>query len=336
MELIIDTNFTKLLPKGGIEAESNNFSDFCRFLKGTTDMTVITNHNNYEEFVQQIKEDPILELLINNGPVPVITDPTFATEINNSSYYQSGSPFKLFLITFDNAKCETLCKRFGYEFISPENFEKKWNVYSGERQDSKRKVTNNAKLNPQQRFDSWNSLQEFAHPVNSILINDSYILIDQPNQTIRDNLSKLLMELSQRGPKSVPLEIIICSDPPAKFQVNFKQKHAKITAELDLLLGKDNYKLNLIKYSSHSRFILTNYFLIRCENSFNFFRQDGHLMSDNPRIEFLFVFSPKERQLVLDDLRELKVRVSKLENSSEDAAFEIVNYFPGKGNRLLN
>jgi len=335
MELIIDTNFTKLLAKS-IEVESINFSDFKRFLSRSSDLTVITNHNNYEEFEQQIKEDPILELLINNGPITLKPDPNFPTEIDNNSYYQSGSPFKLFLLTFDNAECEDLCKRFGYEYISPTNFEEKWTVYYGERQDSKRKVTNNAKLNPHQRFDSWSSLQEFTHPVNSILINDSYILIDQPNQTIKDNLSKLLKELCQRAPKSVPLEIIICSDPPAKFQVNFKQKHAMIKIELDQLLGKDNYTLNLIKYSSHSRFILTNYFLIRCENSFNFFKRDGKLISDDPRIEFLFVFSPKERSLTLDDLRELKEKIIRLENSDENAAYEVINYYPERGNRLLN
>jgi len=334
MELIIDSGFTKSLINN-IDFESEHFSDFQRFLSRTSNLKVITNHRTIEEFAEQIKSDPLLELLINHGPIDHTPDPDFPVNFVKREYYQKGSPFKLFLTTLDTDKCETLCENFGYDYVSTENFDVKWGLYSEERQDTKRKVTNNKKLSRQQRFDSWASLQEFSHPVSSILINDSYILIDQPNQSIKDNLIKLLLELSQRAPKSIPLEIIIFSDPPAKFQVNFKQKHVKITAELDAILGKKNYTLNLIKYSSHSRFILTNYFLIRCENSFNFFRNDGKLMSDNPRIEFLFVFSPKERSLILDDLHELKAKVAKLENSSDDAAFEIVNYFPGKENRLL-
>jgi len=38
----------------------------------------------------------------------------------------------------------------------------------------------------------------------------------------------------------------------------------------------------------------------------------------------------------LDDLRELKEKIIRLENSDENAAYEVINYYPERGNRLLN
>jgi hypothetical protein len=39
---------------------------------------------------------------------------------------------------------------------------------------------------------------------------------------------------------------------------------------------------------------------------------------------------------IFDDLRELKEKLNKLENSSPDAAYEVIHYYPDKTNRIFN
>lgn len=333
MDLIIDRDFTKAIA-GKMDPESKNFTDFCNFLSRSSELKLITNHKDFDEFEAQVREDPLLELLLTNGLSEKLE---FISEDNleDPRYYISKSPFVLFLVSYDGARCASLSQRFGYEYISPENFEQRWSIYSGDRNDTRRKVSCSKNLTREQKVDSWETFLDFVHPVNSILINDSYILVDQKNQKIKDNLVILLKHLAKKSSRTLPLEIIIFSDIPAKFSADLKQKHARITAELDPILGKDTYKLILLKASSHARFIFTNYFMIRCDNSFNFFKEDGTMMKDNPWIEFVFAFSPKERSLILDDLTELKEMANKLENSGEEAAYEVINYYPVKSCRFF-
>lgn len=333
MDIILDPSFFQALLQT-VNIETENYRDFERFIKRLKNLNLIIKCSSVDHFYQMVKEDPYLELLINSSPLQISESDSLLEDIKLQEFYEGGSCYKLFFLSESANECSKLSQQFGYEYISPDNFEQRWNTYKSTRPDLACKVTKRTTIPEKIRFDSWDCLDDFAHPVNCILINDSYILNDQPNQKIRDNLLPLLKKLLLKASTGIPIEIIIFADPAPARQLNYKEIHNYLTKELDYIIGQDRYNLYLVRYSKHKRFILTNYFLIKCDNSFNFFRANGHLISDSPWIDFNFIFSSWDSRLA-DDLAELKEKLGKLENSAPDAAYEVINYYPDKGNRLL-
>jgi hypothetical protein len=289
-----------------------------------------------ENFYEQVKEDPYLELLIDTCPINLETHDFLNEEIRLLEFYEKGSYFKLFLISESARECDILSGNYGYEYISPENFEQKWTIYNSLREDSSRKVTASSSLSKVNRFDSWDCMDTFLHPVNSILINDRYILNDKQNKKIHNNLLPLLIKLAKKASKIIPLEITILADPSPNF-LDYKKIHTRLSLELDRNLGSGRYKLNLIRFSSHDRFILTNYFYITSGQGFTFFREDNKIDRNIiTTIEFQFIFSSLKKVLIIDDLKELKKSIGRLNNSEPGTFSEVIDYFPDRQNRILN
>lgn len=334
MDIILDPLFFNVLINT-VNTETDIYRDFETFIRRVKPEHLFVKCSTDEDFYEMVIENPFLELIINDSPITLTCQDSLLENINLWSFYEKGSCFKVFLISGSSEICSSLSRQFGYEFISPENFDQIWSNYLRNRSDLARKVTTRTTIDEANRFNSWDCLDSFVHPVNSILINDSYILNDQPNQKIKDNLLPLLKKLLRKRSESLPVEIIIFADPAPARQLDYKKIHALLSAELDQVLGPNRYHLNLVRYSKHKRFILTNYLLIRCENSFNFFKQGGQLFSDTPWIDFEFLFSPWDQRLS-DDLEELNDKLRKLENSRPDATFEVINFYPGKTNRIFN
>jgi len=335
MEIILDPAFfTSLIQVANLKSE--NYLDFERFLGKLKNCKLIVFCDSFENFYKKVKEDPYLELLINNSPVELEIHQLLLNEIKDLAFYKNGSCFKLFMLNESVEVCNTLSEQFGYEYLSSENLEKKWTIYNSSRDDSSRKVTARTSLPANNRFDSWDCLDTYIHPLTNILINDSYILNDKQNQKIRDNLLPLILKLAQKAPKNLPLEITILSDPSPNY-LDYEKIHARLSTELDQFLGADRYKLNLIRFSTHDRFILTNYFYITSGKGFTFFREDkGVNYNSTTTIEFYFIFSTQKKVLIFDDLMEIKEKLEILQNSDPGTYSKIIHYFPRKESRIFN
>lgn len=334
MELIIDFEFSKdFYIKNNTKSE--NILDFTKHVGRLILTKLITNYLNSENLYTQIHQDPLLELLINERAPTLEFISNLDSKIFEEEFYEYGSAIKLFLLNKEESICTELSRKFGYECISPENFERKWTNYRSDRVESYRLVTKSKLLPKERKFISWESLGDFPHPLNAIVINDRYILNDTIDQRIEKNLLPLLKVLLKNAAKNIKVQIIIfIYDANRSF--NYEAKHRKILHYLTNELQLTNIELNICSGALHSRFIITNFYTITSENSFNYFRDNGDVFNDQSTISVTCHFSSQQYILMKEKLLELKMMVRKLQNSTTAAEYTVKNYFPEKKNRIID
>lgn len=339
-EIIIDKSFLdKFITI--YDPDNELHSDFKSFLKKVRDFDLIINYPDQQEFEKAIINNPILDLITDTKSFERKFSENLLTDMYSIEFYDNSSPIKIFMVELSSEECSQLSQKFGYEYLSTYNMSDRWKTYSSTRNDWKMKVTQNNSIADELKFDSWEKLSKFCHPLHSILILDRYILANKTNQQIKDNLFPLLKELTRLSCKEYVLNLTIITE---KLYTSIENVHEVVKSFIENVL-KLNCNLNIIINDRsfnpldfedlHPRRIFTNYFTINPDNSFNFFKSNKRVNA-NTKLYFEFIFNNYEWQSFKQDIGDIATYLKKVEHRPAiGTCKEIKNYYKDKENRLI-
>ncbi len=352
LDLILDkefaNNFGLAYNNKGVEYIDDFNGYFCKNLKN---WKLISNYLNFEDLKKQAKDNPFLERLIESLP-ECDFQADLLININSPEFPVSGSPFKLILTGENTASCDDKRKRFGLEYLNPANLADRWQLYYSQRPDKCRTTTYNSEIPEEQRFDTWEKIKTFGHPLNSIILIDLYFLTWKTekdlDENIRNNFLPLFENLLSESANETSIEIMIVSifdkTPPLEQKKKVLLSQSKLEDQVSHKTNKA-IKVNIIAYSKseaprgvklHDRMIITNYFYIKSGEGFNIFNTEDSrkIIKTCTDIEFIFIHNFQYLNSALSNLRQLAAYCKKIEN--QDNWLGILNYWPSKTNRLLN
>jgi hypothetical protein len=348
LELVLDKEFVNTfhLAYNGNDDYVDDFRDF--FIKKLKRLTLVSNYADLEDIITQSQDNPLLELIIECIP-KLDFRADLLNEINSKDFPLIGSPFKLILTGEKNEVCNYRRKRFGLEFLNPTILSDRWQLHYSRRQDINRKTTDDSEIPAEQRFDSWGKIMSFAHPLNSIILIDRYLLKwkteKEFEKNLKNNILPIFKYLLLEASFETPIEIMIVSEfeePAQKDKVELSQ----IT--LETLLKENTQRviyLNILAYKKsssnninpiHDRIIITNYFYIESGAGFKIFNNNGFRVSieTNTEVKFRSILNIQNIFSAFFDLKQLGIYCKKKEN--DPGRPDTLNFFPSKTNRLLN
>jgi len=339
-EIIIDKSFLDKFVDI-YDSENDLHTDFKSFLKKVRDFDLIINYPNRDEFEEAVLTNPILELIIDTKPPEIKYRENLLEELFSLDFYDKTSPIKIFMVELSSEECSNLSEKFGFEYISTNNIGDRWKIYSSNRNDWKMKVTKNETISDEIKFDSWNKLSKFCHPLHSIVILDRYILTNKQNQQVKDNLFPLLKTLTSFSCKDQTLNLTIITEKLYNSiekvhldVMNYIENELKLTCHLNIIKNEKSFNPRDFE-DLHPRRIFTNYFTINPDNSFNFFKPGGKVNA-NTKLYFEFIYSNYEWQSYLQDISDISKYLKKVDNRPAIGSCEaIINFCKDKENRLF-
>jgi hypothetical protein len=321
----------------------DNISDFLNFIKDDFfGYELICDFKNIDEYKQASEINPFWELIMDKYS-SIIFSPNLSTEIDEDSLYQSLGENNIFLTNTDENICKRLSEKRGYIYLSINNISDTWKQFKKSRKGFHFKVTNSNIIPSDQKFDSWAKLDGIFSPITSAIIFDRYILGDKTNQKLAQNLFPLLKQLCKHSNTlKEKLQISIITEFDNRSCIN--RSHQSI---MDFLhaCNYNNIEVNIIKHKKslypvgfeglHSRFILSNYVHIKCDDSFNFFKSNGKINNDAD-IRIDFTMAKSHRHFFKKELLDIKAYFAKLNNnpSHPDNDMKVI-FFPNLDNYLL-
>jgi|GEM_PF-5394831 len=360
LELSLDKNFADRfhLVYQGKDEYADDFLHY--FLKYLQKCKLLTNYTDLNELLEAARKNPLLELMIERIP-QVEFCPDFENRIDSPEFAGNGSPIKLVLSGKSSEACSTRRKRQGLEHLCPENLQERWKAYYSRRTDINRKTTTDPELPPEFRFDSWEQLQSFVHPLNAVIVVDFYLLKWDVEKNFTDslhnNIIPMLENLLAEASTDIPVNITFVSEfndrPPVKQAERVKKTHELISAAIGRVTTNP-FTLNLIVHNKseypkdfqefHDRIIITNYFYINCGAGFNIgsrkpgigvFDKPGKIsrIRHNSEIQFRSILNIQNYWTAFKDLKQLDIYRKKLEN--HPGLPDYLNFTPDKTNRLM-
>lgn len=312
-EVYIDRNFVEEVDKQRLAFDNNqDLQDFYRFITKLQGVDIITNYESVDEFEKVVETSPFW-LKLYDGSVSPMLSPDFCQQLEEQEFYTGSTGFKLFFVERNDVK--DLSDKFGLLYINSSNLLVTWQFFSDERDDLSLPITDNSDCNP--RFENWNYLRNFSHPLNSIILCDRYVL--QNEQQFENNIFDLIKCLKcYKLPK---LNILIVSElMGSEYKGNTKvtihndiDKYANLIEDrlikqqkiqsLDLKIIKLTNSKEKNFYREHDRSLITNYWYINPQNSFNFFNESiQKKLEVRSNIDFRFVFRKSVRNLLKERL----------------------------------
>ncbi|MDZ7740204.1 MAG: hypothetical protein U5Q03_00125 [Bacteroidota bacterium] len=298
------------------DRENDTHTDFFEFLRLVINFELVINIPDFDTLEDAARENPLIRFLTQKVP-KVVFEKNLNKKITDESFLKADAPVKLFLVENGFEDCEEKLSINGFEIFNNRVLIEKWGKYSKKLKPHKFKVTKSKSLPKDYKFDSWEKIKEFTHPIHSIVIFDRYILKNTSNQKIRDNLVPLLKSLlhaSHDGQKIHVTIITVIKDKYGKPAFNLKN----ISSEIILELKKDikaDLQLDIIGYEKafepkdisglKSRRIYTNYFIVKSDDSFNYFKPNGGI-NNRSDIEFEFLFDNFSFSSFTEDMYDLK------------------------------
>jgi hypothetical protein len=300
---------------------------------------LICNFKNEIEYQKALNENPIWEIIIDKfdtidykGIIDIEAECESKKNIHG-----------LFLLDITEEKCITLTDKFGHLIISNNTIEKNWNNITSLRKGVRFKVTKSNEIPHNQKMDNWSKMIDYYNPINSLVIFDKYVLNDVSNQKMTKNILPFL-ELLLVDKKSVsPIDLTIITEPKENSYCIIK-RYDFIKNHLNSK-GITNFNLNIVKHYKvfypkdfeglHSRFILTNYFHFKCDDSFNFFKNNGKVNNDAD-IRISFNLNKDDDCFFKKELQDLKIYLSKIDNNPESPKnSHKLMFYPNKENLLF-
>ena len=258
-------------------------SDIVKFFKKIKGFNLVINFKDFEEFEICCIENPLLEYLINETVPEITFNPDLKSQILDMDFYEKDKyPFKLFFIEKSEEENEKLIYDFGYEYISTQNMEDRWANYLSDREDFKLKVTKDKEYPEELKFDSYEKIKKYKHPINAILFFDLYMLSNTKNQQIDDNFIQLLKSLVDFIPNKTSIDIQIVTE---KFHLEIKKLKGQLEKKIGEFIPIEKFNLSIIRHSKKHypknlqglkpRRIYTNYFTFASDDRFTYFKPNG-------------------------------------------------------------
>jgi hypothetical protein len=275
----------------------DHWNDFASFLRGLGNPLEIYSNLPVLDFE---KVQPLF-LLLNHSNTPRYFFVNDISDLLTDSFLKNKVVFKLFFtgLPLEIAKKNT--DRHGYTFFSREDFEYNWGFY----------ITGNNRTIIKQSisregFCSWDSLSEFKHPTDTIIIHDSYILNDK--DLIETNLVKILKAFCFSFSSDNKIKVFVITNNNKKFN---NSRWENCFTQILNSLKNNKLEFNLILYPPnlphHFRAIFTNYWYIQPGNSMVFFDKNGKLkngISDN--ISFDLNFYKRTQKILKERLLDVE------------------------------
>ncbi len=303
---------------------------------------LICDFQNIDEYEIALKDNPIWELLMDKYD-NIEFNPSIKVDVMHDEFYKNLDEQNIILLPLEENVCENLTLERGFIYVPLLNIEKHWKKIRIARNNVKFKVTNDQIIPEPVRLNCWSKLLEFVSPITSIIIFDRYILLDESNGKLKDNLFKLLKMLCSNKKLKRPLDLMIISE------FNNDDDLIKAYEKVNSFLHSSNLKhvnLNIVKHHKsnypkdfeglHYRTVFTNYFKFKCDDSFNFFKSNGKVNNDAD-LSITFNLDSKERPFFEKEIKDLKKYISKLKNIDPKVKLANKIYFhKHKNNYLLN
>jgi hypothetical protein len=135
-------------------------------------------------------------------------------------------------------------------------------------------------------FYDWNQINQFSHPFNQMLILDLFILRNDTNQRIENNLTPLLQCLCAYNPngpqRTTIISNCICSDNKKDKSNKYIEKAFSLVAnnislkDFKIIYYDDKtVAVNKQIKDEHDREIITNYLVYSCGAGWNIFKDNG-------------------------------------------------------------
>jgi hypothetical protein len=307
--------------------------DFKKFLTAQIkNINLVTNISDLEELEKLSEKNPLWELIIDRGLDNIDYKPNLINELQNHQLHQSGYPIKLFCVNIDKNACSSLTEKFGYEFLCFENIDERWKIYFSDREDYNLPIDSIS--NP--RFDNWQKLQDFAHPINSIVIFDKYLFSELKQNgaqqwSTEDNLFQIFKNLIKDAENEIPLSVTIIIDHQhiklagvtnlgvqsnkllflkQKIESFFAQNYSKLKINISII-HYDKSKHSTEK--EHGRGIYTNYYYIFIEQGINILNCSNSIIN-NSHVSFFFPLRYIYKNIALSKLRNFQTYIKDINN----------------------
>jgi len=314
VEIIIDKEFLKRFAFEIFDGSNEFHLELKKIFRSCSPYKIITDFSSVEELIHEAENNnPFIHNLIDTGAPEIDFRPNLHKEIIQPEFYQKSSPIKLFFIS---ENCDQISKIFGFDYITPDNFNNKELQYHIRRENSIVKTTSNTIVEKENRFTTWEILNKYKHPLSWILIHDRYFLGTPDNIHLKNNILPLLQNLILCSQSSHYVDIIIVSRLTNHRKI--KEFYNKIIRQLE----KNNtikFKLTIVnkppdKKDKHPRRIFTNYLRICADNSFDIYKESGIFKDELNDISFGFIFNAKELQHFTVELSEVLKYIDSITN----------------------
>ncbi len=356
--LIVEKEFIQQLSLDNMNAQYQN--ELLEYLQNKIyGFHLICDITDINEFIELSSVNPLWRALADKNICLAFVDHCDLEKINEKNKISQA----LILLSSKN-ETSIFLEHEGF-VIKPETLDKVWSDIRQKFNIGTLSVTKSQIIPENEKFDSWNSFKSIISPVRDLIIFDKHILDDKDDQKMSDNLLELLTVLLGNSSNQLNTKhITIISE----FEKNIKNISAKeLTSDAKPLFerihkrindhlkskGITNFDLNLIRHHKskypdktilgekfegfHGRYIVSNYFRIRCDNSFNFFKRNGNINSDT-EITVSFTLLNVKRSKHYKDLIDFKSYIKRVENDEGIYQTEPRRtlYYPHKNNQLID
>ena len=355
MQLIIETGFLEEF----VKAENKDFwyADFFRFLTEKAIGFCMTI-NVADEAALRIarKENPLIREILHHTAI-VEYLPFLSLEIEQPSFYTSNSVFKLFCTTKTDIECKKLEQKYGYKYLNISNLKNEWALFQSDRDDASLPIDTTS--NPNERFDDWAKIRLFKHPIRSMIIFDKYLLVNQVNQDITQNLFKLFDNLLEDITLANPLEILLLVSKEIHSRTNIDKNNRILAGTISIndrieKIGQyieahfnSNYvnlrpKITIVHYDNaedpttdkeHDRGVYTNYFFFEIGAGINLFDSSNNL-TKRSTLNTHFLLKLPGKAVGFSGLRSFRDYIDNVVTSNSTTSLDY--FYNYSGNLLLS
>ncbi len=224
------------------------------------------------DFVELAKTNPIYKQLLKNsvsGGSKIINWERHQVDFETDNRFED-FPTAIFLLNRSESYCNQKINDYGLIFLNGENYksftEKLFLLTDIQVKTNKMRSD----------IHSWSDIKRLAHPINSLILTDNYILKDKTD--IASNLIPLLDSLLPDKLDNCKFQLMIITQLTEELM--FTGRYSEILQQINSLNRKYAIELSLISClvgSIHDRRIFTNYCMFESNNSFTYFNIKGNV-----------------------------------------------------------
>ncbi|MFD1315245.1 hypothetical protein [Namhaeicola litoreus] len=294
-EKYLEHYFRSLLGSERFSEKSNQLEQIWSFFKSKSDLFFDKELSSFLENVDPPLRNVILPLInqLTTGRQNTIIyqneKNTFRNLKNINIYSKLNYPFATFWLGNQyNYTPEKYKENNPYHFLTNENDMDEWKSYSNSR---------TFYVNPKKTqhgndiLKSWGQLKRFHHYPHDLIINDKFCL--KSDVGIRENIVPIVENLSPQ----VKNFIIFIGIPEPKDRFNLNQTYDLLVSLFKERGLNPNILIFISAKTHHDRFILTNSFLIKSGDSFDYFNAKNTFKTRGTTLSITPVFNSNKTEI---------------------------------------